>query len=52
MEKKNEENGVSEDMVHKYEEPKIVTYTRDDILTELGPVQAVNTGVDTGNLFD
>ena len=51
MEKKSEKNGVNKDMVRKYEEPKIVTYTRDDILMELGPAQAVITGMDTGNLL-
>ena len=34
------ENSNGKDAVLKYEAPKVTTYTRDQILAELGPAQA------------
>lgn len=37
------EEKAKEDQISKYESPKIVTYTRDEILAEVGPAQACTT---------
>lgn len=37
-----------EKIIPKYESPRIITYTNDDILEQIGPAQACSPNVSTG----
>ena len=37
-----------EKIIPKYERPRIITYTQDDILEQIGPAQACSPNVSTG----